>query len=326
MIESDKDHEPSPTSLRTLDGLKVFLGTFPRDARHCDTGRVGMVLAAARFNTTLAQTPAAAGAIFGPAIGALTLGLVGRAAMTGRTGRNEAFNHGGNVAVAAPIGGSAYLFGYGAMFAIVAIMASASIASVLLIRKRDIGHEVARGRDDEKPGQAVGLSQFVGDRRIVIFIASTVLFHFANTAMLPLAGQKATDGMKTGAALLMSAFIIAAQAVMVPVALIWSRLVASWGTQAGLPRRGPDPRHGPIQPHSGALATATGLGAALSNVLAGFVVKAAGFPVGFCTLAAGGGRHSSPSPCPRRSPNRMKIRPVRPDSSHPRSPWGVDES
>lgn len=36
----------------------------------------------------------------------------------------------------------------------------------------------------------------------------------------------------------------------------------------------------------GALATATGVGAGLSNVLAGFVVQAAGFDAGFLTLAA----------------------------------------
>ncbi len=36
----------------------------------------------------------------------------------------------------------------------------------------------------------------------------------------------------------------------------------------------------------GALSTATGIGAGLSNLLAGFVVQAAGFNVGFVTLAA----------------------------------------
>ena len=36
----------------------------------------------------------------------------------------------------------------------------------------------------------------------------------------------------------------------------------------------------------GALATATGIGAALSNLMTGFVVKAAGYNAGFFTLAA----------------------------------------
>src|SRR5262249_17362416 len=67
------------------------------------------------------------------------------------------------------------------------------------------------------------------DRRIVVFLASAILFHFANAAMLPLAGQKSSDGLKDGAPVVMSACIIAAQLVMVPVSLAASRLAASWG-------------------------------------------------------------------------------------------------
>jgi MFS family permease len=67
------------------------------------------------------------------------------------------------------------------------------------------------------------------DRRISIFAAAVVLFHFANAAMLPLVGQKSGDGLKDGAPVLMSACIITAQVVMVPVALAASRLASSWG-------------------------------------------------------------------------------------------------
>ena len=173
----------------------------------------------------------AAAAIFPPAVAALTLGLVGRAAMPRRTGRNEAFNHGGNVVAAALAGGSAYLLGYGALFFLVAGMAAASAVAVLLIREADIDHDLARGADDGggRSHEAVGIAELFKDRRIAIFAASVVLFHFANAAMLPLVGQKSSDGLKEGAAVLMSACIIAAQVVMVPVALAASRLAASWG-------------------------------------------------------------------------------------------------
>ena len=90
----------------------------------------------------------AAAAIFPPAVAALTLGLVGRAAMPRQTGRNEAFNHGGNVVAAALAGGSAYFLGYGAMFFLVAGMAAASAVAVLLIREAEIDHDLARGADD----------------------------------------------------------------------------------------------------------------------------------------------------------------------------------
>jgi MFS family permease len=272
----------------------------------------------------------AAAAIFPPAVAALTLGLVGRAALSRRTGRNEAFNHGGNVIAAALAGGLAYLLGYGAMFLLVAAMAAASAASVLLIREQDIDHDLARGADDgeEKGHEVVGLAELFKDHRIMIFAVSVVLFHFANAAMLPLVGQKSSDGLKEGAAVLMSACIIAAQVVMVPVAIAASRLAVSWGRKPVfligflvLPIRGllycvsGNPYYlvgvqlldgigagifgvvsvlvvadltkgtGRFNFTQGALATATGVGAGLSNLLAGFVVKAAGFNAGFVTLA-----------------------------------------
>jgi MFS family permease len=278
-----------------------------------------------------AQTVIGAAAIFPPAVAALTLGLVGRAAMTGRTDRNEAFNHAGNVVAAALAGASAYLFGYAALFLLVAGMAAASSAAVLLIREPEIDHDLARGADDgaAHDHRVIGVAELFHDRRIATFIASAVLFHFANAAMLPLAGQKSSDGLKDGAAVVMSACIIAAQVVMVPVALAASRLSASWGRKpvfligfAVLPIRGllyclsvnpfylvgvqlldgigaaifgvvsvlvvADLTHGTgrFNLTQGALATATGIGAGLSNVLAGFVVQAAGFDAGFLTLAA----------------------------------------
>ena len=147
--------------------------------------------------------------------------------------------------------------------------------------------------------------------------------------MLPLVGQKASDGLQEGAAVLMSACIIVAQVVMVPVALIASRLAVTWGRKpvfligfAVLPVRSllytlsVNPYYlvgvqlldgigagifgvvsvlvvadmkkgtGRFNFTQGALATATGLGAGSSNLLAGFVVKAAGFDAGFVTLAA----------------------------------------
>lgn len=173
----------------------------------------------------------AAATIFPPAIAAMTLGMVGRRLMPRQTGRNEAFNHGGNVVAAALAGGTAYFLGYGAMFVLMAGMAAASAAAVLLIRECDIDHNLVRGADKGEPDDrvAVAVCDLFHDRRIAIFIASAVLFHFANAAMLPLVGQKSGEGMKQGAAVVMSACIIVAQVVMVPVALAASRLAASWG-------------------------------------------------------------------------------------------------
>jgi MFS family permease len=272
----------------------------------------------------------AAATIFPPAVAAMTLGLVGRKALPRRTGRNEAFNHGGNVVAAALAGAVAHLFGFGAMFFLVAGMAAASLVAVLLIRDGEIDHELARGADDgaQRTQEVVGIGELFHDRRIVDFIASAVLFHLANAAMLPLAGQKSSDGLKSAAPVVMSACVIAAQIVMVPVALVASRLAASWGRKpvfltgfAVLPIRGllyclsVNPVYlvavqlldgigagvfgvvsvlvvadltkgtGRFNLTQGALATATGIGAGLSNLLAGIVVKEMGFDAAFIMLA-----------------------------------------
>ncbi len=280
----------------------------------------------------VAQTAiGAAAAIFPPAVAAVTLGLVGRAIMPRQTGRNEAYNHTGNVVAAALAGACAYFLGYGAMFFLVAAMAAASAGAVMLIREREIDHELARGADDgdDDRHDVVGVLELFKDRRILTFVISAVLFHFANAAMLPLVGQKSSDGLKDGAAVVMSACIIAAQIVMIPVALAASRLAASWGRKpvfligfAVLPIRGLlyclsiNPVYlvtvqlldgigagifgvvsilvvaditkgtGRFNLTQGALATATGIGAGLSNLIAGFVVKGAGFDAGFIMLAA----------------------------------------
>ena len=277
----------------------------------------------------------AAAAVFPPAIAALTLGIVGRAALARRTGRNEAFNHGGNVAAALLAGGAAKYLGYGAMFGLVAAMAALSIGATWMIREADIDHDLARGADDadadagDATPAVAGLGALFRDRRVLAFVVAAVLFHLGNAAMLPLVGQKASDRLKEDAPLLMSACIVAAQVVMVPVALLASRLAESWGRKpvfligfAVLPVRGvlycfgTNPAYlvavqlldgigagifgvvsvlvvadltrgtGRFNFAQGVLATATGLGAGASNVLAGLVVARAGFNAGFLALAA----------------------------------------
>jgi MFS family permease len=173
----------------------------------------------------------AAGTIFPPAVAAITLSLVGRARLSRRTGRNEAWNHGGNVMAGALAGVGSYLAGYHALFALVAAMAAATAFAALSIRESEIDHELARGADDEETAgrEAIRMKELFSDRRIRNFAISVILFHFANAAMLPLVGQKSSDGLEDRAAVLMSACIMTAQVVMIPAALLASRLAVSWG-------------------------------------------------------------------------------------------------
>lgn len=296
-------------------------------------GCVAMVLVPSLPVIVVAQAAVGvASTVFAPAVAALSLGIVGRLRLAARTGRNEAFNHAGNVAAAALAAAGAYVWGDGAVFWLVAVMAGASAASVARVREADIDHARARGADDEdgREDHVVGLGALVGDRRIAAFTVAAVLFHFANAAMLPLAGQKASAGLsRPAAAATISACIIAAQVVMVPVALASGRLAESWGRKplflAGLlvlPVRGllytlgSSPAllvgvqlldglgagifgvvsvlivadltrgTGRFNVTQGAIAMATGLGAALSNLLAEWVAGRYGFDAAFVLLAA----------------------------------------
>ncbi len=293
----------------------------------------------------------AAGAVFAPALAAVSLGLVGHAGLSRRMGRNQALDHTGNVTIAALAGFIGDSIGYGAIFVLAAVMCLGGIVATWLIRGADIDAARARGGETDsseirgapmfdedlahagtlskaKASRIATIGELLADRRIAIFAASVVLFHFANAAMLPMVGQKMTVDATRGAATPMAAAIIAAQLVMIPVALMASRLAESWGRKrtfligfAVLPIRGVlyafsnDPRYlvavqlldgigagifgvvgvlviadltrgtGRFNLMQGALATATGIGAALSNLATGVVVNAAGFDAGFLMLA-----------------------------------------
>jgi MFS family permease len=169
-------------------------------------------------------------ALFPTAIAAITLGLVGRVRLPRQVGRNETWNHAGNIATAILAGliGS-YLAPEGIFYLVVAL-SIATIAVVLTIPGREIDHMEARGAlDTEGLTHVSSVRALLMDRRIGIFGLCAVLFHFANAAMLPLVGQVLSLGKDHRAPLYMSACIITAQFVMVPVAAWAGRACAVYG-------------------------------------------------------------------------------------------------
>lgn len=186
---------------------------------------------------TLSQSIAhAAGVIFPPAIAAVSLGVVGPTAFTARIGRNESFNHAGNAAAALIAGAAAYALGPTAVFYLMAVMALGSLASVLAIPARAIDHDLARGLQEHQQRSAgargerpSGLSILLTCRPLLIFAICVALFHLANAAMLPLVGQKLALQDKNLGTSLMSACIVAAQVVMVPMAMLVGARADRWG-------------------------------------------------------------------------------------------------
>jgi MFS family permease len=278
---------------------------------------------------------AAAGAIFAPAIAAVTLGIVGPKAFARRTGRNEAFNHAGNAVAAALAGVTAYWFGPIVVFWLLAATAIASIFATLSIPSGAIDHHVARGLDDTTAegstahDEPSGFQVLLTCKPLLIFAVATIAFHFSNAAMLPLVGQKLALVNRELGTTLMSVCIVAAQMVMVPVAILVGHKADVWGRKpifavalAVLTLRGAlyplsdnpywlvsvqlldgvgagifgalfplvvaDLTHGTghFNVSQGAIATAAGLGGALSTAFAGFIVVKAGYSAAFLFLAA----------------------------------------
>lgn len=179
----------------------------------------------------LTQTVSAiAGSVFAPAIAAITLGITGPRAFTRRTGRNESFNHAGNAFAALLAGGFAYLFGPVAVFYLMAAMTVGSIIAVSRVSARAIDHEVARGFVPALPHeQASGWRVLLSNRALLLFAVCCALFHLANAAMLPLVSQKLSEVNLQMATPLTSACIVAAQLVMVPMAMLVGLKADRWG-------------------------------------------------------------------------------------------------
>ena len=114
-------------------------------------------------------------------------------------------------------------------------MALASVCALLAIPRGAIDDHIARGLDPHTAQQAdrgdqpSGYKVLLACRPLLIFAVVTVLFHFSNAAMLPLVGQKLALVNPALGTTLMSVCIIAAQIVMVPVAILVGRKADQWG-------------------------------------------------------------------------------------------------
>jgi MFS family permease len=273
-----------------------------------------------------------AGAIFPPAVAALSLGIVGRARLDGRMGRNQAFNATGNVAAAVAIGLLGCYFSRVSMFYLIAAVSLAAAVTALSIRPRDIDDVLASGADPGAAGNphSEGLRAVFSDRRVVVLLIATMLFHFANAAMLPLVTQLLAGGARAqNGSLYTAAYVVASQLVWIGAAAGAGHFARTRGRKptflvafAVLPVRGflytlsdnpyaliavqaldgigagifgvvsvlmiADLTQGTSRFNSaqGAISTAQGSGAFVSNLMTGAIVKQLGFHAGFYTLTA----------------------------------------
>ncbi len=196
-------------------------------------GSVFVVWAPSLFWQIVNQTAiGAATAVATPLLAALSLGIVGRSAFARRTGRNGAFSHGGNLLTAAGAGYLGYRAGQQWIFYISATLGLACIVSALRIRESDVDHGAAR----EAPAghqsghlTATDFSLLLRHRTVLVFALAIVLFHVANSAMLPLAGEELFVNNRKTASLYLLVCVVLPQIVMVPVSLLSGRAAEQLG-------------------------------------------------------------------------------------------------
>ena len=201
-------------------------------------GATLIFLAPSFWSVTVASAlMAMAGDVFGPAVSALTLGLCRRAVLARRMGRNAAFDHAGNVAIAAVAGAVGWLFSQREVFLLAPGFAALAALAVWSIPAGAIDHRRARGaessgsnrhNDHGEPAPS-GLLILVTCRPLLVYAVCTILFHLANASLLPLVGQKLALAHPDLATAMMSSCIIAAQAIMLPIALFVGYGSDRWG-------------------------------------------------------------------------------------------------
>ena len=273
---------------------------------------------------------ALASCVLGPAIAAISLGLVGHAAIGERLGRNARFASVGNGLAAAAMGACGYLISARAVFIVTVLLLIPALWALRRIAGNEIDPERAHGapprRSVKKPPISPGA--LMKNRPLLIFAGCLLLFHLANAAMLPLMGSVITMRSANWATVIIAACIVVPQLVVAAVSPWVGRRAEIWGRRpllligfAALPIRGllfasvTDPSFllavqlldgitaavfavmvplvvadltrgtGHFNLGQGILGTATGIGAALSATLGGYVTDHFGSRPAFASLA-----------------------------------------
>lgn len=193
----------------------------------------GIVLLSQEFwLVALSQVATAvAGAAIGPAVTGITLGLVRQAGFNRQNGRNQAFNHAGNVLGAGLSGLLGWMYGFTAVFLLAAAFGVLSIISVMMIPRDRIDDRAARGleEDIDHDGKASSIGVLLECKPLLVLAAALALFHLGNAAMLPLYGIAVVAAKQIDAASFVAVTIVVAQTVMIGASIVAMRMAERSG-------------------------------------------------------------------------------------------------
>jgi MFS family permease len=188
-----------------------------------------------------------ASSILGPAIAALSLALVGHAALGERLGRNARYLALGNAFAAGLMGTFGYYVGERAVFLLTAALALPALAAIERIQNADLSSAKIHPKSTatSKPKDTGRSWRFLKDRRLLAYSACASLFQLGNAAMLPIAAGMVTKRAGPEASLVIAACIVAPQAVTAAISPWAGRAAEAWGRRpilllgfSALPLRG----------------------------------------------------------------------------------------
>jgi predicted MFS family arabinose efflux permease len=174
---------------------------------------------------------AAASCVLGPAIAAISLGLVGPFAIGERLGRNARYASLGNGVAAAVMGTCGYFLSSRSVFLVTFVLAIPTLLALSRIREREIDAAQAHGAVAREVPDAKATSVFnlVRQGPLLIFAGSVLLLQLANAAMLPIMAGVVTTRSSKWAPILIAACIIVPQAIVALTSPSVGRKAQQWG-------------------------------------------------------------------------------------------------
>ncbi|MGH6967816.1 MAG: MFS transporter [Stellaceae bacterium] len=170
-----------------------------------------------------------ASCLMGPAIAAISLGLVAPREIGERLGRNARYASAGNGIAAVLMGACGRLVSDRAVFLLTAVLAVPALIALFRIRSQEIDPERARGGHPGAGEKHARLHGIADNRPLLVFGAGLTLFSLANTPMLPLIGGIVTMRSSQWATVLIAACIVVPQ-ILVALLSPWiGRRSEIWG-------------------------------------------------------------------------------------------------
>jgi MFS family permease len=180
---------------------------------------------------TAALIQGLAGSMLGPAIAAVSLGLVGHDALAERLGRNQRFASIGGLMAAAVMGVIGYLWSTRDIFVLSAALWIPLVLALLRIRAPEIHFGRSCGAPDHDTAKPPRASRAVlfKDHRLLTFAVCLFLFQLANASLLSQLSQTLALAEGNLSSLIVSALVVGPQIVVALLAPWAGRTAASWG-------------------------------------------------------------------------------------------------